>query len=617
MNEASVPKAAASRGKHVLETVLWRRLTEAVDLETLSFPWIGLQCGFIAAVRGVVATLKDDGSPQVLATWPEGIEAIEMLPCIVAAAEQRHGIVREAEASGGPGPPGVFLSYPILRGERAIGAAAVELVGHIPADLRRATRQLQWGVAWLRERLLADFVAEGERRRRTSVVALEVLASTLTADDSAAACRTLATALAHEFGCERVSIGFLRSGSIRVAEISHTAQFGRHMNTVRLIGDAMDEAVDQRAGLLYPAAADSPDTMRAHAALAAAHNSRGILTIPMVARHRFIGAVTFEHKGESFDADAVSVLDGVVCALAPILEIMRRDERWLIKRIIDAIERQCALLFGPGESGRKLAVVATLAMAAFAYWATDMYRVTGDAVIEGRIQRSVVATFNGFIKEAPARAGDTVIAGQTLAVLDDRDLTLERLRWVTERQRKVFERERAIGERNRADVNITGAEIAKAEAQVRLVDEQMARSRISAPFEGIVVSGDLTQQIGAPVQRGQVLFEVAPLDSYRVILEIDESQIDDIRLDQPGRLVVTSLPHDVFQIIVSKITPVAKAHDGRNFFHVEARLTDPAPQLRPGMQGVAKLDVSRRRIVWTWGRTFINWLTLSAWRWFG
>jgi hypothetical protein len=114
-----------------------------------------------------------------------------------------------------------------------------------------------------------------------------------------------------------------------------------------------------------------------------------------------------------------------------------------------------------------------------------------------------------------------------------------------------------------------------------------------------------------------VLFEIAPLDAYRVVLEVDESQIGDVNEGQSGWLVVSSLPADTIPIAVNKITPVAKAHDGRNFFRVEARLGDTAPQLRPGMRGVAKLDVDRRRVIWIWTRSFVQWLRLFAWRWLG
>ena len=615
---ASTAGSAEDLRVSVLETVLWKRLAEAKDLAELSAPWITLQCGLLGAQRGVVARGTEGGSPHVLASWPEGADVAALLAAATAAAEQGRGVVQQAPIVGPTNTAGVLLSYPILQDGRAIGAAAVEIDNTGTTDLRRVTRQLQWGVAWLRERWLADIVAESERRRRTSVVALELLASAFNTEGFAAACRATATALAHEFGCERVAIGFARRGTIRVAEISHTAQFGQNMNTVRLIRNAMEEAMDQRAALLYPAAADTPHVMRAHKALADAHNSGSILTVPMFAHDRFVGAVTFEHNNDRpFDDGSMAVLDGVVCALAPILETLRRDDRWLIGRLIDTIERQSALLFGPGHWGRKLAVAGGLLVFALAYFVTATYRVTGEAEIEGRIQRSVVATFNGFIKEAPARPGDSVASGQTLAVLDDSDLVLERLKWVTTRQQKVFEREKALGERNRADVNITGQEIEEAAAEINKVDEELSRTNITAPFAGIVVSGDLAQQIGSPVQRGQVLFEVAPLDSYRVVLDIDESQIGDVTVGQVGRLVVTSLPNEVLPLTVTKITPVAKAHDGHNYFRVEARLNEAAPQLRPGMRGAAKLDVGPRRLVWIWGRSFIDWATLFAWRWFG
>jgi hypothetical protein len=73
----------------------------------------------------------------------------------------------------------------------------------------------------------------------------------------------------------------------------------------------------------------------------------------------------------------------------------------------------------------------------------------------------------------------------------------------------------------------------------------------------------------------------------------------------------------VFPIFVSKITPVAKAHDGRNYFRVESLLSNAAPQLRPGMHGVAKLEVGERRVVWIWSRAFLDWARLFAWRWLG
>lgn len=242
-----------------------------------------------------------------------------------------------------------------------------------------------------------------------------------------------------------------------------------------------------------------------HAAVAAANGSDAILTLPLFTHDRFVGAITLERRQQGpFDVDAIAVLDGIVCALAPIFEAKRREDRWLIVKIGHSLGQQ----FGPGHRTRKLVLAASLAAVATGYWWIGIYRVTGEATIEGQIQRSVVAAFNGFIKETSARAGDRVTAGQTLASLDDRDLVLERLLG-HRAPAKVFEHEKAIGDRNRADVKIIATQVEQADAQIRLVDEQLSHARLTAPFDGLVVSGDLSESIGATVQRGQALFDRA------------------------------------------------------------------------------------------------------------
>lgn len=598
------------------EAALWRQLIEAIDLKAFCTAWLSLQCSMIAgSARGIVMLSGD----QPVAVWPENAESSDLVGVATVAASQRKGVVQKREAAGPNLAPGQWeLAYPALVDDKLLGAVAIILHPDSGGDLRHAARQLQWGMAWLRERLQQDAFETAVSGNLGSRIALDTLGSALQADGYKPACRAVATALAHAFDCERVSVGFTQRGRVHVAVISHSAQFGKHMNLVRLIGNAMDEAVDQRTALMQLPMPDEPYITLAHEKLSVAQDGARILTIPMLTHDRFVGAITFERNPKAaFSAQEIGILDGVVAALAPVLEEKRRNDRWLVVKIADAIGEQFVRLFGPRHWSRKLAVIAIVIAVAIGYWWTDTYRITADAVVEGREQRAVGAPFNGFVKEAPMRAGDQVAEGQVLATLDDRDLVLERLRWVTERQRKVLEHEKALGERNRAEVKIVGTQIEQADAQIRLVDEHIARARLTAPFAGLIVSGDLTQAIGATVQRGQVLFEIAPLDAYRIALEVDESQIGDVTERQSGWLVVSSLPNETIPLTIDKITPVAKAHDGRNFFRVEARLGESAPQLRPGMRGVAKLDVDRRRVIWIWTRSFVQWLRLFAWRWLG
>jgi len=169
--------------------------------------------------------------------------------------------------------------------------------------------------------------------------------------------------------------------------------------------------------------------------------------------------------------------------------------------------------------------------------------------------------------------------------------------------------------RDVAAMNVLGKKAQQAEAQIELLDEEIARTRITAPFDGIVVSGDLSQALGAPVDAGQVLFQVAPLDSYRVVLKVDESDIREMAVGQSGELVLTALPHETLPIKVSKITPVSVSEEGRNCFEVEAELGQAKSRLRPGMEGYGKIDIDRRRLIWIWTHRLVDWVRLRVWSW--
>jgi multidrug efflux pump subunit AcrA (membrane-fusion protein) len=138
---------------------------------------------------------------------------------------------------------------------------------------------------------------------------------------------------------------------------------------------------------------------------------------------------------------------------------------------------------------------------------------------------------------------------------------------------------------------------------------------VLAPFDGIVVAGDLSQQLGAPIEKGKVLFEVAPLDSYRLVIEVDERDIADVAVGQRGSLLLSAFPSEEIKVTVEKVTPVSTAKEGRNFFRVEAQFDQPHDRLRPGMEGAGKIEIDRRSLVWIWTHQIVDWMRLAAWSW--
>jgi multidrug resistance efflux pump len=263
----------------------------------------------------------------------------------------------------------------------------------------------------------------------------------------------------------------------------------------------------------------------------------------------------------------------------------------------------------------KLASGAALLLLAFLVLARGDYRVTADAVLEGRILRAAVAPFDGYVAEAPARAGDRVLEGDLLARLDDRELRLEETRHASQLGQLVNQHRQAVGERNAANTRILAARIGQVKAQLAIARDRLAKTRITAPFDGVVVTGDLSQALGTPVERGSLLFEVAPLDDYRLVMEVDEHEIDEIAVDQEGSVAFAAFPDEGVPFTVEKLTPVSTAAEGQNTFRVEGRLEDLPERLQPGMEGVAKVEIDRRRLIWIWTHEAVDWLRLALWRW--
>ena len=99
------------------------------------------------------------------------------------------------------------------------------------------------------------------------------------------------------------------------------------------------------------------------------------------------------------------------------------------------------------------------------------------------------------------------------------------------------------------------------------------------------------------------------------VLQIDQSDIGELTPGQPGQLALTAFPGKSIPFTIKRITPVSIAKDGLNYFRVEAHLLTPVPGLQPGMQGVGKIEIDQRRMVWIWTHGLTDWLRLWAWSW--
>jgi RND family efflux transporter MFP subunit len=310
----------------------------------------------------------------------------------------------------------------------------------------------------------------------------------------------------------------------------------------------------------------------------------------------------------------VAAAEAVAALVAPSLALRLALRQWFAGRVADALRDFARACRDPRRPSFRFGVAAAVLVALFLGFADGEHRVSGKAVIEGEVQRALAAPFEGFIAEAPVRAGQRVSAGEILAALDDRDLKLDRSKWAAEREQADRKYRDALAKHDRANARILAAQLAEANAQVALAEDKLARSQLRAPFDGIVVSGDLSQLLGTPVEKGKVLYEVAPLDAYRVVLKVPEATIRHVRAGQSGRIVLAGISGEQLAFHVKNVG-VAAAEDGENVFRVEAELDGSTSGLRPGMEGVGKVQIGERRLVWIWTHTFWEWVAVTLWRW--
>jgi RND family efflux transporter MFP subunit len=379
----------------------------------------------------------------------------------------------------------------------------------------------------------------------------------------------------------------------------------------------MDEACDQDATVAHPAPGDQPPRIkRAHEEFARERRVGCVWTVPVASGNRIVGAITFERpRGQPADLETLLFCEHVASLAGPILAVKRAADARVIDRLHEFVRVQLSRLFGPDHPTSKAVAVAVLALLAFLTFSSGDYRITAAAALEGRVQRAIVAGLEGYIAEANVRAGDLVQKGQILGQLDERDLVLEKRKWAAKREQLRKEQREALAGHERTQVAILRARLDHADAQLELLTKQLARARLVAPFDGIVVKGDLSQSLGSPVSKGDVLFELAPLEGYRIILKVDDRDVSQVTPGQSGELALSALPGEPLALTVERVTPVSTAEEGRNFFRVEARLEKPAASLRPGMEGIAKIDVDRRRLLWILTHELVDWLRLWVWSW--
>jgi len=452
--------------------------------------------------------------------------------------------------------------------------------------------------------------------------ALALYAKVLSATTLQSAAHALVAALANDFGFSRASIAVHENGRTRLLASSNLDTANAQAELPQRLLGAMDEAIEQGVSLAWPPPVDmsgaQSDPIRFEQQALHSQVGGAVGTVPLGLGGEVFGALCVERRdGPPIGSAELDRLERLLVLAVPALRWMHHGTQPWHRRVRRELVQHWVALRQPERRTKRRVLVAVGLMTLFLAVAPLEHDVSGRARVEGAEQRVLAAPTDGFVKTAHVRPGDQVKAGDALVDLLDGELRLERERWSSQLAQHENAYAAAMATSDRAAVATSLARISEAQAQLGLVDEQLVRGRVVAPFDALVIQGDLSQSIGAPVRQGDTLLRLATTGRYRVIVEIDEVDIAGVRPGQAGRMALSSLPWGGEDLLVERIAPLAKAVDGRNVFEVEARLVAPGSELRPGLLGRAELTVGRMPPLWAWTRHALYRLRVAWWSWLG
>ena len=575
-------------------------------------------CGELAGGAATRIVVRSEGVWRTAASWPEardfpyGVQT----PGFTEAAERalRHGMVLSPAPTDGA--PGLVLMA-LATGEAADkcllavapnpgNAEDLDLVASV---LRMAT---DTPLLYQRQRQL--------ERIRQDVVnyaqALEVLAATNIHTRYLSVAMALVNELASRHGCTRVSFGWREGTIIRVKAVSGTDRFERRMDVVQKLEACMEEAAEQDEEIVWPAWADSDAVKRDHEIYAGVERLGSVLSVPLRVDGEVRGAITLERAdaGKPFTEAEALALRVVADQVARRLDDLHRNDRWFGARWAVAARKWLAGFLGPKQTWLKVSAIAGAVLLAFSLFVPLPYRVNANFIVRAEALLHLPAPFEGYLSAVSVRPGDLVRSGDLLLSLDRSDLMVERAAARAERQRFASEAERAEADQKLADLRAASAALAQAEARLELIEYRLARAEMRAPFDGVVVDGDLRERIGAPVRSGDVLMKVSRLEGLYVEMRVPERDVDLIAGSNRAEIAFTTRPEDTFGVDIERIEPAAQVEREGNVFVVRGSLSgERANWLRPGMSGVARVESQRRTFAWIATHRLIDFLRLKLW----
>jgi membrane fusion protein, multidrug efflux system len=215
--------------------------------------------------------------------------------------------------------------------------------------------------------------------------------------------------------------------------------------------------------------------------------------------------------------------------------------------------------------------------------------------IEAAERVKVTAEIDAIVRELPFEEGRIVRKGQVLAVLNDSELRAEAVRAaalrnqakLTSERFEQLSREKIASPQDR-DNAVAALQVA--DANVRVAQARLGKTRIFAPFSGVV--GSRLVSPGAYVRAGDVITELARIDTVKVAFAVPERYLADLRRGAGVTVTTVAFPGKPFTGAVNVVDPILDPTT--RSARLTAVIPNPSGELRPGMSADVNAVLAER-----------------------
>lgn len=448
--------------------------------------------------------------------------------------------------------------------------------------------------------------------RLDSTAALMELLTRLTAATSVIeSCQTAVNELQGLLGCQFVAVGLCKSSqsAARFAAVSGLGDVDPHAPVIGRLESAINEGLLRERMTTYPSLAKNSEGQDvAHRRVIETLGVEAVVTVPIGdLSGRAIGGLVCGGAARRLLASrTIDFLKASAAPLGTALDAVRRSEGGLVRRAERKLAAAVKSRRGAFAAGAAALVVGTLFLPV-------SYRIRCRAQAEPIQRRYCLAPYDGLVEHTLAAPGDLVTAGQLVAKMDGRELGWELAGVSAEAEQKAKQRDIHLSSQAVADSILSALEMEQLAARRLLLGHRLDNLDLRSPIDGVVIGGSVDQRRNYPVTKGQVLYEIAPLHPLRIEIAVPAAELPHVRTGMRADIQINGETGLTRTGIIAKIRPRSEIRQNLNVFIAEVEVDNGDHQLRPGMEGGARIVGDRHALGWNLGHRLWERLVTACW----